>query len=129
MPACRRRSVTTVHSEGEADAGGGLAAEAFGEAVVATAAAHGVLCVLQCGGRELERGAGVVVQPADELRGDLVGNTERFQPGADGSEVFGGLGRQMVDHERRTGDDGGVLLALAVEDPERILLERLERCS
>ena len=57
-----------VEAEGEADAGRRRAAERLDQAVVATAAAEGVLRRVERAALELERGVAVVVEPAHQRR-------------------------------------------------------------
>ena len=82
-----------VFADGEADAGGARAAEHLGEAVVAAAAEESVLgaeaggWIAGRGDGELEGGAGVVVEAADEAGIDGVRHTTRVERGADLGEV------------------------------------------
>ena len=62
-----------LHSSGEADAGGRSSPDLFDEAVVATAADEGALAAF-LEGLNLEDGAGVVVEAADEAVVHLVGD-------------------------------------------------------
>ena len=72
-----------IHAEGEADAGRGRAAEGLGQAVVAAATTDGVLGRAEADAGVLERGAGVVVESADEPGLELEGHPERRQAGLD----------------------------------------------
>ncbi len=75
-----------VFAHGEADAGGFGAADGFAEAVVAAAAEEGVLRAEAAVG-ELEGGAGVVVEAADQAVIARVGNAGGVEGGEDGGEV------------------------------------------
>ncbi len=108
-----------VEAHGEADAGGFGAADHFGEAVVASAAEEGVLRAEVAVG-ELEGGAGVVVEAADEAGIDCVGHAAGVQCGKNSREVgFRGVVEVVGDAGQRL-DDGLVFGNFAVEHAERI---------
>ena len=85
--------------EAEADAGRRWAAEVFDQAVVATAAPDGVLRRLERGRGELERGARVVVEAADEARIDLVRDAGRVETVSDAGEVRPAVVAEPVEHD------------------------------
>ena len=99
--------------------------ELLHEAVVAAATADRVLGAVERVGGELERGPGVVVQPAHEPRLDLEGDAEVGEAGLDPVEVAGAVGREVVEHHGCAGDDVVVLRPLRVQHPERVDGERL----
>ena len=87
-----------VFADGEADAGSFGAAEHFAEAVVAAAAEQGVLRAQAAaiGNGELEGGAGVVVEAADQARVDGVGQRRRRPARRGPGEVGAGVGVEVV---------------------------------
>ena len=113
-----------IDAEREPDTRGRRAAERFDEAVVAAAAAEGVLRRVEGAALELEDGAAVVVEAAHQLRFDRERNVERPQAGEHRLEVRGGVVAVELGDLRRGGDVRLVDLALRVEHPERIAFER-----
>ncbi len=109
----------------EADARGRGSSQHLDQSVVAPSPTDPVLCGLERVGRELERRAGVVVEPADQAVVELVTDPKRLQAFAHPVEM-GPAGVAEVVGERR-GVFGGLdaLLALAIEDPQRIGVDAL----
>ena len=109
-----------VFTDGEADAGGGNArAERLREAIVAAAAADGILGA-ESAVEDLEGGLGVVIEAADEARADFVGDAANVEEIADTGEVGAALVvQEFVDGGQR-GDDGLVAGVLRVEDAEGV---------
>ena len=119
------REQDPLDARAEADAGRGRPTELLGKAVVATAAADRVLRRVERVARELERGARVVVEPADEQRVD----DERHADGDAARSAHDRSGprprrRQVVDRAGRGRDDRRVLRALRVEHAQWVRLER-----
>ncbi len=96
------------------------AAELFNQAVVAAA---GDQCALgaQLIGDKLERGVTIIIEPAHEVRGEFVGHSGSIEPGADRREEALGLSSQC--HRWRAGREWLVPRVLAVEDPQRVIVE------
>ena len=110
-----------VFADGEADAGGSGAAEHLGEAVVAAAAEQGVLGAEAGGDGELEGGAGVVVEAADEARVDGgTGRRRRRARRGPASKWALGVGAEVVGDLGQGVDEVLVGFVLAVEDAEGI---------
>ena len=111
-----------VFADGEADAGGARATEHLGEAVVAAAAEQGVLRAeaAAVGHGELEGGAGVVVEAANEAGFDDVGDAAGFERGFDLVEVRAGVVVEEVGDLREVVDDLLIVGVLAVEHAQRI---------
>ncbi len=111
-----------VFADGEADARGFGAAEELGEAVVATAAEQGVLGAEACavGHGELEGGAGVVVEAANEAWVFGERNVARGEGLFDLREVLEGVGVEKVGDAGERLDDGLIGGVFGVEDAEGV---------
>ena len=103
--------------------GDGRPAHLLGQAVVATAAAEGVLGRLERVAGELERGAGVVVEAPHEPGGDLVGHADGVEPGLHRLEVRLAVGAEVLEELRRPFGHRHAAGDLAVEDPQRVGLD------
>ena len=109
-----------LDAQRKADAGRRRTAERFHEPVVAAAAADRVLCGVEAGGAELERGAGVVVEAAHELVLDLVVDPQRVQTLAHPLEVGRRGCSEIVGDPRGVRGHGRRGLALGVQDAQRV---------
>ena len=119
------REEDALDARAEPDAGRGRTAELLGEPVVATAAADRVLGRVERVARELERGAGVVVEAADEQRVDHERRRRRLRsPLCTRSKCAAASSRQVVDRAGRGRDHRRVLAPLRVEHPQRVDLHR-----
>ena len=94
----------------------------LGEPVVATAAADRVLRGVERVARELEHGAGVVVEAAHEPGRDLERDAERLQPFLHAREVRGRRVAQVLAELRRALEHVGPVGPLRVEDAQRVRL-------
>jgi hypothetical protein len=112
------REEQSLDAGAEADAGRRRPPDRLDEPVVATAAADDALradgSVL-----ELERGARVVVEPADESRCEVVLDAECVQVFPDAREVVAARVAQRVADLGRIREDGVDALGLDVEDSQR----------
>jgi len=96
------------------------AAELFDQSVVAAAGDHGPLRA-ELVGDEFECGVAVIIEAADEVRREFVGDPGGVEPGADRGEEILRLGSQR--HRRCAGRERFVARVLAVEDAQRVLVE------
>ena len=103
--------------------GRGRTPQHLDQAVVAASAAEGVLGGVDGARGELERGAGVVVEAADQAVVDGVGHVERIEAGPHAGEVGRAGLAEVVDETRRVLGGALALGRLAVEDAQRVLLE------
>ena len=108
-----------VEAHGKADAGRFGSAEGFAEAVVAAAAEQGVLRA-EAAVRELEGGAGVVVEAANQAVIERVGNAGRVEGRGDLGEVGARVFVERVGDHGQCGDDGLVLGNFAVEHAQGV---------
>ena len=99
-------------------------AEALDQAVIAAAGDHR-LCAPRSVGDEFEGGVAVIIEAAHQARVAGPGDPDRVEPGGHRGEEVGGLGGQEVVDRRRAVDDRAVLVLLAVEDAQRVLVEPL----
>ena len=106
-------------AERPADAGDVGAAELGDEPVVPTAATEGGLGA-DAGGVDLERGAPVIIEAADDRRVDLERHAPVAQERSDGVEVRPGGGAQVVEGPRQAVDQGAVARVLGVEQPHGV---------
>ena len=112
----------SVQADPEADARGRATAEELHQPVIPAATTQRLLLPLAPGDHELERGARVVVQPADEPMIDDVSDSERIEQVEDAPEVRAALLAQVVDALRSPiGQVRGQLLV--VKDTQRVDLE------
>ena len=114
-----QREHQPVLAHGKADAGGFGPADGFAQAVVAAAAEQGVLRA-QAAVRELEGGAGVVVEAAHQAVIARVGHAGGIERGGDGGEVGLGVFVERVGDLGQRVDDGLVFRNFAVEHAEGV---------
>jgi hypothetical protein len=117
-----RRQQDPLHPGRPTHPGCRRAAELLDEPVVAPASAERGLGA-QPLGHELEHGARVVVEAADQRRIDLILETRRVEQGADLPEVLGVLRRDPVDQPRSVCHHRLGAGVVRVEGAQRILLE------
>src|SRR5262249_32620943 len=114
-----QRHDEAIFADGETDAGGLRASQGFGEAIVAAAAQNRVLRA-QGAVRELECGAGVVIETAHQAVVEGEGNSDRFQNSLHLVEVLAaGLVEKLSDAWQRC-NDRLVFGNFAVEHAQRI---------
>ncbi len=120
------RDQQALDADAEPDARRRRSAHLLGQPVVASAAADGVLGGVEGVGRELERGARVVVEPAHEAgvrrRSRLPSASRPWRTRSKCSRRRVG---QVVDHHRRAGRDLDVAVALGIQHPQGVQLEAL----
>lgn len=114
-----QRQQGTVHAEPKSDAGQVLSAELTHQPVVAATAADAGLGA-ETVVHELERGLGVVVEPAHHARVDHVGHPERVQVRQHGVEVLFGRIGEVIEQHRRVGRHRPHLGPFVVEDAQWI---------
>ena len=111
-----------IEADPESDARRRPTTEELGQAVVAAAAADGVLLALAPGDEELERRARVVVEAAHQPMVDDVAHAHRVEQVEHGAEVGTALVAQVVAALRRAIGQVGRQV-LVVEDAQRVDLE------
>ncbi len=109
-----------LDADAEADARARRPADGLGQPVVAPTPADGVLRRGERRRRELEGGAGVVVEAAHQTRLEPVGHAELVEAVAHPGQVGGTGVVEVVGDPRRPLGHGPALGALAVEDPQGI---------
>ena len=105
-------------------AGVGGPAQALDQPVIAAAGDHRALGA-EILGDELEGGVAVIIEAADQPRIARPVDPGGVEPGCHLGEIVGRLGREIIVDRRRAVDDRPILMLLAVEDPQRVLLEPL----
>ena len=103
----------------KADAGQRLSTEFGHQPVVPAAAAHPGLRT-QPRVHELEGRSRVVVQPAHHAWVQHVRHTQRVENGPDLLEVFAAGVAEVIDHQRRVGQQRLHRRSLVVQHPERV---------
>src|SRR2546430_2328889 len=95
----------------------------FGEAVISPARSQRILLPGRAAGIELEHGARVVVETADQIRVELVLDGCGIEQPAHRGPVLRAFVAEVVDDLRRTVLEGLLLWHFGVEEPQRIALQ------
>ncbi len=108
-----------LHAHGETDARRRLAAELADQPVVAATGADGTLGA-ELVGDPLEYRAAVIVQPAHQLRIDLIGDPDGIESRLESFEMSARLLVEEIGKRRRIRQQRLGLRILAVEDAQRV---------
>src|SRR5579875_269785 len=123
----RRRRVARQHGEtldaaGPADGGRRRAAHGLRESVIAPAREHSALSAQGRGG-ELEDGVAVIVEPAHDARIEVIGDAEGIEGALHLLEETARRLVEIIEEDRRPGNDALVALILGIEDAQGIARE------
>ncbi len=108
-----------LHAHGETDARRRLAAELADQPVIAATGADGTLGA-ELVGDPLEYRAAVIVQPAHQLRIDLIGDADGIESRLESFEMSARLLVEEIGERRRIRQQRLGLRILAVEDAQRV---------
>ncbi len=108
-----------LHAHGETDARRRLAAELADQPIVAATGADGTLGA-ELVGDPLEYRAAVIVQPAHQLRIDLIGDADGIESRLESFEMSARLLVEEIGERRRIRQQCLGLRILAVEDAQRV---------
>src|SRR6266481_5372314 len=108
-----------VFADGKTDARSGRSSQGFGKSVITAAAENGILRPQRAVG-ELERRAGVVIEPSHQAMIDNERHTQSRQDLLHFGKVHAAVFVEIVGHPGQSFDDGLIFGHLAVENAQRI---------